>query len=105
MPEIFPIYYTDPIWNSPDPYAKVSAVNPDGVQYSKRTHCLQGDENPDWNECLEWHNEGREWTHFILQVWDEDISNDDEMFCEITVDIEPGFHYSLKHCVQASCHG
>ena len=96
---------TDGWFNRPDPYVKITAVKENGQRYSKVTHKISGNQNPNWYTWLDWQNNGCEWTHFDVEVWDEDAGRDDLMFPRGTFDIEPGTHTDQKHCVQNSCSG
>lgn len=96
---------TDPKYNDPDPYVKIIAVDTNGTKYTKYTSSIKNDENPDWDEYLDWQSEGCEWIYFIVQVWDKDLKYDDLMYPQGIFYVEPGYHYSIKHCVQESCHG
>ena len=97
---------TDGWWNRPDPYVRITAIKSSGARYTKTTHYIQGTQNPDWNTWLDWQDHGcNSWTHFEVEVMDDDVGSDDLMFPKRQFDVEPGSHYNVKHCVQTSCSG
>ena len=96
---------TDGWWNIPDPYVKVVAVKPFGAQYTKTTHYIQGTQNPTWNSRLDMRNGGCEWTHFKIQIWDDDNFYDDAMSPEQTFDITSGRHSNVRYCTSNFCNG
>ena len=96
---------TDPIWNDPDPYVKVSAIKPDGNEYTKKTDTKHGTRNPTWNTWLDMQNGGCEWVGFKVQIWDEDIEYDDRLSDQIDINIMSGYHSNIKICASNSCSG
>ena len=73
---------TDGWLNDPDPYVKVTAVLANGVRQTKYTCTIGGDRNPGWYQWLDWGNLGCDWSHFEIEVWDEDggiFNGDDDL--------------------------
>ena len=60
-----------------DPYLKVVAYDINGNSRTKKTSTDQGDENPEWNETLDF-GVGM-WTKFEVSVWDADVGSDDRL--------------------------
>ena len=95
---------TDPIWNAPDPYVKITAVDSAGIHYIRKTSVKSGTTNPAWNQYLRL--PGREWQFFRMQVWDDDnflLGGDDKMTVSETILITPGNHYNRRHCSNDAC--
>ena len=89
---------TDPIWNAPDPYVKITAVDSTGNHQVRTTSVKQGTTSPNWNENLELTE--REWQFFRIQVWDDDSFStfgDDKMSISQTIVVAPGQHNSIVH--------
>ena len=97
---------TDPIWNAPDPYVKITAVDSAGNHYIRKTSVKSGTTNPVWNQYLML--PGREWQFFRMQVWDDDnflLGGDDKMTVSETILITSGNHYNRRHCSNDACNG
>ena len=60
-----------------DPYLKVVAYDINGNSRTKKTSTDQGDEDPEWNETLDF-GVGM-WTKFEVSVWDNDVLSDDRL--------------------------
>ena len=97
---------TDPIWNAPDPYVKITAVDSSNNHYTRTTSVKQGTTTPNWNEYLEVPE--REWQFFRIQVWDDDnflLGGDDKMTVSQTIVVAQGQHNNMKHCSNHACTG
>ena len=89
---------TDPIWNAPDPFVKITAVDSSGVKHIRQTTVKDGTTSPYWNEYLEVPD--REWQFFRIQVWDDDdflTLGDDQMSVSDTIVVSSGEHSNLMH--------
>ena len=97
---------TDPIWNAPDPYVKITAVDSSNNRYIRTTTVKQGTTSPNWNEYLEVPE--REWQFFRIQVWDDDnflTFGDDQMTVSQTIVVARGQHNNMRHCSNDACTG
>ena len=97
---------TDPIWNAPDPYVKITAVDSSNNRYIRTTTVKQGTTSPNWNEYLEVPE--REWQFFRIQVWDDDnflTFGDDQMTVSQTIVVAQGQHNNMRHCSNDACTG
>ena len=82
---------TDGWWNRPDPYVRITAIKSSGARYTKTTHYIQGTQNPDWNTWLDWQDHGcNSWTHFEVEVMDDDVGSDDLMFLNVNLMLNQG---------------
>ena len=93
---------TDPILNNPDPYVVVEAFTSDTSSTSRRTSVKRGTTNPTWNEvlCIS----GREFARLIkVQVFDNDVIDDDEMSTAEYIDLPGNSQSSIRHCVTSDC--
>ena len=93
---------TDPIWNLPDPYIKITAVDSSGIHHVRTTTAKQGTTSPNWNKNLELPE--RDWQFFRIQIWDEDVGSDDEMSVSETIVVTAG-ERNFRHCSDDSCNG
>ena len=97
---------TDPLWNSPDPYVRITAVDSSGVQYVRDTSVKEGTTSPNWNEFLKLPE--REWQFFRIKLWDDDdllTFDDDPMSVSETIVPSLGDHRNIRHCSDGSCNG
>ena len=97
---------TDPIFNKPDPYVRISAVSSSGGQWIKRTSSKSGTTNPTFNQVVEFG--GNTWQFFRIRVWDSDgrlTGKDDPMTQSQTIPIRSGSNANLIHCASTSCRG
>ena len=97
---------TDGIWNLPDPYVKITAVDGSGRKHTDQTSTKSGTLKPICYENLEFPK--REWQFFRIRVWDDDWIFDDQMSMSETVVIRSawsGSHSNLKHCHDTLCKG
>jgi astacin len=60
-----------------DPYVKITAYDIFGNLSIQETSTVQGDEDPEWNECFDFGI--RCWRRFEMSVWDEDVHFDDRL--------------------------
>lgn len=89
---------TDPVFDDPDPYVVVRAIDSTGEVHIRHTGVVSGDRNPVWNKSIDFGC--RRWVMIYLQVWDEDgyfNGNDDKMTGEENVIVEGGQHYTLYY--------
>ena len=94
---------TDWIFNNPDPYVVLTAVDSQGTQYRRQTSYKQGRRHPVWNEFILLGE--REWQFFRISAWDDDVGSDDQLTMSQTVPIKRGFHRDLRHCENTGCNG
>ena len=85
---------TDPIWNQPDPYTHVEAIQSNAVSVQKRTRTISGTRNPTWNRvfgfvCTSWNS-------LLIQINDEDLDADDFLSDSIWIFVNPGHHSDNK---------
>ena len=80
---------TDGLWDTADPYARITAHSVYGFTVSADTRVIEGNLNPVWNQEVNLQYESK-WTHFTIQIWDQDgglNGNDDTMTGEYRVDV------------------
>ena len=87
---------TDGRSNLPDPYVQIEVKKPDGTAVPMKTSSIPGTVDPTWDDWLDMG--GCSFVGFSVQVWDEDLSNDDEMS-----ELEFIAVFAVKHCVTSSC--
>ena len=81
---------TDGWLDTADPYARIVAYRSDGFTISAHTRVIGGNLNPVWNQEIEFTFVPSKWTHFTIQIWDEDggfNGADDTMTGKYRVDI------------------
>ena len=60
-----------------DTYVKIVAYDYHGNSFERRTYTAQGNENPNWNQNI---NFGVNlWVRFVVSVWDDDTFSDDSL--------------------------
>ena len=94
---------TDGLWNEPDPYVVLTAVDFTGQQHIQQTSYRLDTRNPVWNELLLYGE--NDWQFFRISVWDEDYVFDDQLSMSETIPINSGWHRDLKHCQNTNCSG
>ena len=92
---------TDGLWNNPDPYVAIAAVDSSGNSVGKQTSYKQGTRDPVWNEMLLFGT--RNWQFFRMSAWDDDTGNDDQLIKSKNFGVQGGNYYSLKHCETTGC--
>ena len=96
---------TDPIYNSPDPYVRVTATYTSDTEFHRHTMTKSGTRNPIWHETINMggHNFKPD---FKIQIWDDDgsIGSDDRMSTLQTVRIQPGNHSGTHHAYRGYLH-
>ena len=65
-----------------------------------KTSSIPGTVDPTWDDWLDMG--GCSFVGFSVQVWDKDLSTDDEMSELEFIAVFAGYH-SVKHCVTSSC--
>jgi len=85
---------TDPIWNQPDPYVYIEAIQSNAVSVARRTKTVSGTNNPTWNQIINF--ECRSWNSLIFLIKDDDWNADDLLSDKIWVFINPGHHSDNK---------
>ncbi len=97
---------TDPLFNDPDPYVKITAVDSNGNQVVKSTTVKGGTTNPTWNQWVDLG--GRDWQFFRIRIWDDDgglTFGDDSVSMSQTIVATGGYKSFQKHCVNTACKG
>jgi len=92
---------TDGVWNNPDPYVTITAIDSSGSNVGKQTSYKQGTRDPVWNELLLFGT--RNWQFFRMSAWDDDPGSDDQLIKSKNYAVRGGNHYSLKHCETTEC--
>ena len=93
---------TDPIFNKPDPYVRITAVDNCGNRRIRRSSTKKGTTNPTFNQWIDLG--GDTWQFFRIQVWDSDKGKDDAMTQSQTIRVQK-YYRSLTHCASPSCKG
>ena len=94
---------TDGLWNEPDPYVVLTALDFAGQQHIKQTSYKSNTRNPVWNELILYGES--DWQFFRITVWDDDNGLHDVMSMSQTVPIKSGWHRDVKHCENTNCSG
>ncbi len=97
---------TDPLFNDPDPYVRITAVDANGRQVVRSSSKKDGTTNPTWNEWVEF--SGKEWQFFRIRIWDDDkglTGGDDFISMSETIVPTGGYRSFRKHCVNTACKG
>ena len=72
----------DGAWNDSDPYVEVVAYDHNGHSVRHTTSYRQGDSSPVWHQNLDFGT--RQWTRFVVRVWDSDNNADDSLSAPTT---------------------
>ena len=81
-----------------DPYVRVIAYDHSGNYRNLRTADDHGNENPQWNQWLEFGVDT--WTRFTVQVFDEDVGSDDALSSSTTYNLN---YLTSRSYVRMSC--
>ena len=96
---------TDPIWNAPDPYVRITAVDSSGRHHVRTTAVQQGTTSPNWDERFQFPESiFIEWQFFRIQIWNDDDTRDYKMSVSETIVVTAGQH-NARHCSDSTCHG
>ena len=91
---------TDPVWNNPDPYVCVEAVQSNAVKQTQTTRTVSETVTPTWNQWLDYGCQ--KWNSFLIQIHDEDTGIDNKMSDKQWVHVHPGLHSDLTHIAHGS---
>ena len=92
-----------PFGGDSDPYVRFIARDSDGNTRTKNTRTINGNENPTWNQNIDFGIDT--WRSLKVQVFDSDTGNDDALSSPQTFVISPGSHTQIKHCANNGCRG
>lgn len=67
----------DPWWNDSDPYFQVIAIDADGNWHWRNSGYRWGNQNPDWNESLDFGT--GQWREIRVRIYDSDDNADDAL--------------------------
>ena len=94
---------TDPRFNSPNPYVKLTAVHNTSM-VTRQTSVKFGTQNPTWNELLDFGT--HQWKYFQVRIWDKESFGDYPMSMSESIALTSvGSRKNVKHCTNTSCSG
>ena len=89
----------DFLWNKSDPYIEIAATDQTGHSVTKTTSIINGNQNPTWNEWVEFDNCA--WAKFSITVYDSDSDGDDPLSDTVTWSIGSHGYYAVR---QQNCY-